>query len=535
MNNIKILDCTLRDGGYINNWNFESSNIKTIINNLTKSGMDYIECGFLEDFETYDINCSLFNSVDQIEQFIPENRGNTEFVAMTRFGELDINNLKIYDGRSISGIRITFHLEEMLDALEFCEQVKRKGYKVFVQPVGTTSYSDEELLSLIHMVNELNPYSFYIVDTLGTMTKNDVHRMYYLIDHNLNPEIKIGFHSHNNLQLSFSNSQELVSLHAKRTIFIDSSVYGMGRGAGNLNTELIAEYINSNLGEVYDISYLLEIIDECISSIRNQYSWGYSVPYYLAAIHNCHPNYATFLINKKTLQVNLIAKILTSIPIENRELYDNKLVEQLYLDFQAHWINDNEDIEKLKKIIKDKKILVLAPGKSVVEYKDKIDGFIEAEKPVIISVQFLPNGIDSDFVFFSNRKRIGTLENELSDPNKQYKVIVTSNIGLKEFKNQFRINYSSLLNSFDRVKDNSTLMLLNLLDQINLKEVTFAGFDGYHKGSSGNYISGSMETYLDEEILLNINEEIRQFLNIFSEKVKVRSITPTLYIDNDWV
>lgn len=529
INNVKILDCTLRDGGYINNWNFGELDIKSIIKNLTISGIEIIECGFLEDFELYRNDYSLFNDIDQIQKIIPDNIGNTEFVAMTRFGKLCIENLKSYDGGSVSGIRVTFHLDEMKDAMDFCKQVKAKGYKVFVQPVGTASYSDEELLLLVQKVNELTPYSFYIVDTLGTMTKKDVHRMFHLIDHNLNPEIAIGFHSHNNLQLSFSNAQELISFYTERTIFIDSSVYGMGRGAGNLNTELIAQYINISFGEKYDISYILQIIDESISRIRLQYDWGYSVPYYLAAIHNCHPNYATFLINKKTLQVSSIAQILDSIAKENRDLYDRNYIEELYLNFQSQYINDEGAIEKLKSSLSGKKVLIIAPGKSVEKYKKEIDKFIDSENPVVILVQFLSKDIKSDFVFFSNRKRVEAYKNGLLAPNHDFSLILTSNIS--EIRGEFTINYSTLLNSFGKIKDNATLMLLNLVGQLNVKEVIFAGFDGYSSQSNENYIDKNMETYLDDEVLNSMNHEITHFLDMYSKRIKVSSITPTVYLN----
>lgn len=530
MNNIKLLDCTLRDGGYINEWNFKQQNIKIITSNLTKAKIDYVECGFLEDFESYDLDKSLFNNVSQIEQVLPKEKGNTEFVAMTRFGNLDINNLQPYDGKSISGIRVTFHLEEMVDAIDFCKQVKAKGYKVFVQPVGTTSYSDQELLSLIEMVNKLNPYSFYIVDTLGVMKKNDIYRFFNLIDNNLEKSVTIGFHSHNNLQLSFSNAQELVSLHTKRTIFIDSSVYGMGRGAGNLNTELIAQYINTEYSEIYNISYILEIIDEYITGVRAEYDWGYSVPYYLAAIHNCHPNYATFLIKKKTLQVNEIAQILSLIPQEKRELYDKNLVDQLYVGFQNQYISDKEDISKLSHELSGKEILVIVPGKSLKNYHKEIIDYITKNNPIVISVQYIPEHYKPEYVFFSNRKRLSSFINEVSLTSRNYKLINTSNTIQENIVSDYTINYFDLLNENDRTKDNSTLMLLKLLERLQVKEIMLAGFDGYDIHSNNNYIMEAMENFLDEETIIELNKEISDFLSKFKGKINIDSITPSLYI-----
>ncbi|SCY96709.1 4-hydroxy 2-oxovalerate aldolase [Paenibacillus polysaccharolyticus] len=530
--NIKILDCTLRDGGYINEWNFKYHNIKAIINGLTEANVDIVECGFLEDSSLYDINLSLFSDINQIKHMLPLKRNDTEYVAMTRFGNLNINNLDICDGTSISGLRITFHIDEISEAMEFCRQVKDKGYKVFVQPVGTTSYSDEELLSLIKAVNELNPYSFYIVDTLGIMTKNDVHRMFYLVDNNLIQDITVGFHSHNNLQLSFSNAQELISFQTKRTIVIDSSVYGMGRGAGNLNTELIAQHINKEIKETYRIDKILEIVDEYIANIKSQFDWGYSVPYYLAAIHNCHPNYASFFINKKTLQVSLIAKILDMIPAERRELYDEKLVETLYSEFQTRWIDDKESLKTLSEELSYRRVLIIAPGKNSLDFNGKISQYISDFSPIIISVQFIPDKFTPDFLFFSNRKRFNHFVAEQNLMYRNYKLITTSNIEQEDQISDYTLNYSSLLNGYSRIRDNSTLMILQLLAMMNVDEIVLAGFDGYNVHSKNNYINESMETLLSESILKEINEQISNYLSNFQDEndLKVTSITPSIFV-----
>ncbi|EBK2060008.1 4-hydroxy-2-ketovalerate aldolase, partial [Salmonella enterica subsp. enterica serovar Typhi] len=351
-----------------------------------------------------------------------------------------------------------FHINEVEEAMSYCTQIKEKGYKVFVQPVGTTSYSDEELISLIKKVNELHPYAFYIVDTLGVMKKNDIHRVFHLVDHNLNKDIILGFHSHNNLQLSFSNAQELVDLHTSRNIIIDSSVNGMGRGAGNLNTELISDYVNWRKGAKYNTNRILEIVDNYIVEAKTKYSWGYSVPYYLAAYYNCHPDYATFIINKKTLQVSSIAKILTLIPKEFREMYDKALIEELYIQFQDNNVDDSEDILTLKEKLENKKVLIIVPGASISQYSEDIREFIKQNNPIIISVQFVPNRFKPDFVFFSNSRRFTNFSENLVE--KDYQLIVTSNIQTTKVVSDFIINYTDYLNSYSLVRDNATLMLL---------------------------------------------------------------------------
>ena len=168
----------------------------------------------------------------------------------------------------------------MFPALELCRGIKGKGYKVFIQAMVSLNYTDEEFLELIRRVNEFRPYAFYIVDSFGVMKKKDLVRLFYLVEHNLHEEILVGFHSHNNMQLSYSNAQTLADIHTERDLIIDSSVYGMGRGAGNLNTELFVEYLNDAFGKSYRRQPLLEIIDTVLEGFYRRDGWGYSLPNY---------------------------------------------------------------------------------------------------------------------------------------------------------------------------------------------------------------------------------------------------------------
>lgn len=440
MSKIQILDCTLRDGGYINDFRFGKQGIKKIISQLTLAGIDIVECGFLEDGE-YDEDCSVYNRVEQISMFLPTDHKNTMYVAMACYGEYNLNQLSDFDGKSIEGIRVTFHYNEVDGALQYCKEIIDKGYKVFVQPVGTSSYTDEQLLHLIRKVNELRPYAFYLVDTLGLMLKDDVLRFYYLIHQNLNSSIHFGFHSHNNLLLSYSNSQVLAELNSSRVISLDASVNGMGRGAGNLNTELIAYYLNSKERR-YEVEPILEIVDEYISKIRENFTWGYDVPHYLAAINGCHPNYAAFYMSKQTLTVKNIGTILRMIEPEKRALYSKQVAESKYREFQNREIDDSKSFNDLHKAIEGRNILILGPGSSIKSHKDQITEVIKKNNCLTISVSFVPDEIECDYTFLSNLKRYNT---SFNSSKKSIQLIHTSNISI-DSRNSFVVNYSDLIN-----------------------------------------------------------------------------------------
>ena len=211
--------------------------------------------------------------------------------------------------------------------MKYCEEIQNKGYKIFIHPMHTGSYTDIELIDLLEQINKVNPFGFTIVDTTGSMTKNDINRLFKIIDSKLNLNIALAFHSHNNLNLSFENSIKLIQLCTNRDLIIDSTLYGIGRGAGNLKTELIVKHLNNE----YNLFELKKVINELILPIYKKNPWGYSKIYELSAKKFCHPNYATFLINKN-FPDEFVNTVLNSIPLKKRLSYDEKIIKQLIIN-----------------------------------------------------------------------------------------------------------------------------------------------------------------------------------------------------------
>ena len=519
MRKILVLDCTLRDGGYINDFNFGQKVIKDIILSLSKANIDVIECGFLRD-GINDKNLSLFNNVKYIENLIPSS-SNSLFVAMVQLGKFDLNNLPQCDPRSIKGIRLSFHKHEINEAITAGRIIKEKGYKLFFQPVGTTTYSDKEIIELVKKVNTLKPSVLYVVDTLGVMQKNDVFHFFKLIDKHMDKNIQMGFHSHNNLQLSFSNAQSLLNLEIDRDIYIDSSLNGMGRGAGNLCTELICSFLNKEIKSIYDTNLLIQLIDNYIFPLKNKYQWGYSIAYYLSAISNCHPNYATFLLNKKTLTIGDIGSILKSIPKDKRELFNESLIKELYFNYLDSFNNQivfDKTLDVLKRVFKNKDVLVIAPGKNATLEAKKIQSFIKSNNCLILGINEENKLFKFDYLFISNKKKLKMIDSTDS------RLILTSNLFEEEYKNQIFVDYESLQLSNDDIKDNAGLMSLKLLDSLNVKNIYLAGFDGFTSDDFAYMYTDVANNALFAE---RINLGIKEFIKTFNTNIIF--ITKSLY------
>lgn len=525
MNRVRLLDCTLRDGGYMNNWKFGEKNIRYIIDHCSKAGIDIIECGFLSDVK-YVKGYSIFPDTKTTNEFIPDKKDNRLYVAMIAIGEKEIHPDKLSFAKEskIKGIRLTFHPEETKKAFNWAKLLMKKGYKVFMQPVGSANYDDETLLRLIGKINQLRPYAFYLVDTLGTMYQKDISRILYLVDNNLAPDIHLGFHSHNNLQMSFANAQELIHFSTKRKMIIDCCIYGMGRGAGNLCTELLADYLNQTGMKQYQVIPILECIDECIMYYFAKFPWGYSAAYFLASSKKCHPNYASYLLSKQKLSAYSISNLLDQLSETERLTFHKEAITDLYQKYQVHAVDDRVDREWQAEKVKGKKVLIIGTGTTIRSHEKRIRHYIEKHHPFVISVNFVENRYETNLVFIGNEKRYHHYEKELD----LTKTIFSSNIeNLPE--NAHIVNYADLINSSVDVSDNAGLMVIKLLQQLGVKDIALAGMDGYRGNQILNYADKKMIGSVEPLETRVKNEETSEQLSQMAKKTKIIFVTPSKY------
>ncbi|MBQ6349513.1 MAG: aldolase catalytic domain-containing protein [Methanobrevibacter sp.] len=524
MNNIHILDCTLRDGGYCNEWRFGFENIKKITQGLLEANIEIVECGFISNRVEYESDVTKYTSIEQITAIIPKNREGKIFVAMLNYGEYDIDDIEPYDGTSIDGIRIAYHKKDRYEALDFCEKVQAKGYMVFIQAMVSLCYTDEEFLETIHRVNEFKPYAFYIVDSFGMMKGKDLTRLFFMVEHNLDSEIWIGFHSHNNMQMAYSNAQQLTNVQTTRNLIIDSSIYGMGRGAGNLNTELFVDYLNENCGKQYQLKPLLSLIDKIIDEFHQRNYWGYSLPNYISAAHDAHPNYAGYLDDKKTLTFEDMNAIFDMMSDEKKVSFDKTYIEDLYLKYMATGKVQEEHKAELKDRLNGKDIVLVAPGKSSVEEAERVRQFVMETKAIVISVNFSYGVVVPEFIFLSNLRRFS----ELPEKEKS-KCIVTSNISTDGI--YYQTKYRDLLNDEDAVTDNAGLMAIKFLAFQNVSSINLVGFDGYSHDVRENYGTSEMAFISRNAVLDAMNVGMSKVLKSYSKIVNIKFLTTPKHVN----
>ena len=533
MRRLYLLDCTLRDGGYVNDWEFGAGSIRSIFSHLDCAGVDAIEVGFLDGRRPYDANRSIYPDTRSVEPVFANMRKPDALVcAMIDYGTCGIENIAPADESHIDAIRVIFkkHLQD--DALAFIRQIKDKGYKVYVNPVSVTTFSDREMVSLAEKINAVGPYAVTIVDTYGLMHADKVLHYCDVLDASLDRGIILGYHAHNNFQLAYSNTIAVMEHVAGRDLSIDGTLFGMGKSAGNACTELVAMYMNERFGRHYDINQLQEAIDVDITKEFAKKEWGYRPMFYISALNECHPNYVAQLLDKKTLSVRQVNEILSKLPRKDDKnlLYDRALCERLYQDYQNAEVDDSESVAGLSAALSGREVLVIGPGKSIEREKERINAFIAERNPAVISVNFLHDGYKIDYVFMDNAKRYSQFFSRIYAENSGVRLICTSNVCGSKERIDYTVNFATLAyKGNDAVYDNPLVLLLNLLVRLKVPAVFLAGFDGYDGDIAANYYAEYVNLLYDRRGIPERNGAIKEFLKTISPKIKVEFLTESRY------
>ena len=330
MKSLQVLDCTLRDGAQANGANFGKNAIKDIIHNLSAAKMDIIECGFLKECE-YEEGKTYYPQPSCAKPYIPASKGSSIYAALMDFGRYDVDSLEENDGTTFDLIRISFFEKDVTNVEPFIKKVKDKGYKVSIQPMDTFSYEEKNILQIIEVANRLHPEALSMVDTYSLAAKDDIARVYKIYEEHLSRDIKIGFHSHNNQLNSFALAEFfLEQIVPERSVIVDASLYGMGRGGGNLNTELFAEYLNRTGIKSYDMKPILDMIDIYLTEFKKHYEWGYSMAMMYAGIYGVHVFTTAYLENKPGVTSYDLKCMFEMLDEHKKKRYDYDYLDEIY-------------------------------------------------------------------------------------------------------------------------------------------------------------------------------------------------------------
>jgi 4-hydroxy 2-oxovalerate aldolase len=559
----KILDCTIRDGGYVNNWGFDKKLVREVYRALSKSGVEYVEIGFRGTEKHFDRNkygLWRFTPEEHIRE-ATDNIVGAKLALMADYGKVESGDFCVAKESVVDLVRIAVHKNNLKGAISLLEQIKEKGYDVSLNVMGYANYSENERKGLVGLLKSAELDYVCIADSYGSLFPDQIMPLFEPL---LNiPDIKVGFHPHNSLQMAFANSLEAIRCGVH---IIDSTIYGMGRAAGNLPTEIIVSFLEKHGSDRYNSIPVLNVIDSYFVSMHSGNKWGYQLPYMLSGMFQCHPDYAKSLIDHKEFTIEDIWKALNYIKQEETVGFSRPHLDELINQGMIGGLSRITDEESLtsdsaeatyKKVVgcpdvpyvkryEDRDFLVIANGPSIKDNAVKIENFISRYDPVILGGNYLGGLFKPDYHCFVNKRRfvsyIDTVDSESKLLLGQY--IPDEMIQEYTDRDYEKIYYIDVLNSEFQIKDGVittncrtvSVLLMGVAIAMGARRIFCVGMDGYiGQAKDGFHFYSEKDEQEDKEMILERHlwnqkfiEQIDAYLND-KGKEGIHILTPTSY------
>ena len=525
-NQLKLLDCTLRDGGYYNSWDFDRDLVIKYLSSMTSSKVDYVEIGFryLPDSKKY-LGPYAYTTEDFLKSLNISSSLklgvmiNADEYLSTKDPSMTINKnfLKAEDS-SISLVRIAINFDKYKNSKVLIDSLKDLGYLVGLNLMQSHSKTDDELKKTSEEINSWKKLDIlYFADSLGSMEAGDVDRITSIFKKEWSKEL--GIHTHNNKGFGLSNSIQAIKSGVN---WVDATVTGMGRGAGNTSTENLLLEMNSLDYHKGDPLMLVETVEN-FQTLKDKYKWGTNIYYHYAALRKIHPTYVQSILSGDRYDSKQIFSALDSLSSKESSSYSlKKLEEAIYssdTDSRGSW-NPESWLE-------GKDVMLIGAGPSVETYKEEIVSLCEREGIVTFFLntnKHLPNKIaKATIVSQVSRALSEFLEYEdasmpLIMPKERLAAVVniSKKIEILDYGLQIEKGTFEFHDTFCNIETPLvTAYALGIMHRAGAKRIFLAGFDGY-EGS-------------DER-----NQETENALAMFKDLLgspEVISITPTSYIN----
>ena len=416
----QILDCTIRDGGYMTNWHFDNGLVRDVYRAVSKAGIDYVELGYhgtTHFFDPKKYGTWRFSPEAAIRKATQGIQG-AHVGFMVDFGKFDPADIPPRDESVVELIRIAVHRDKVRQAVGQANQLKAKGYKISLQLMGFATYTQAERQELKHILTDAPLDFVYVADSYGSTFPDQIES--FLETLKSIGSLRVGFHPHNQLQTAFANTLEAIRCGVD---IIDGSIYGIGRAAGNLPLETLIAYLQTQRPDRFNVLPLLNIIDRYFMTQQQETPWGYQLPYMLSGLFNVHPNYAKDLIARREYTIEDIWKALQVVKQQNpvgfsRDLLDSLIARGLVGNFVYAFpevtqrpVVDEDGAELATSAVtyadrhQGRDFLVLANGPSLRTHVEQIREFIRRYDPVVMGANYLGGLFVPHYHAFNNKRR----------------------------------------------------------------------------------------------------------------------------------
>lgn len=295
---VKLLDCTIRDGGHLNNWEFSADTVYETYLTAARSGIQYFEIGYCNNMNNKDKG-PFYNVTSKMLSDFPV-VNNCKLSVMVDLGKSDLNELFKVDRakRHDIVVRVATYPNNLKESFELSKKLFDMGYEVFLNLMAISRYSSNEYDLLKNNINKSCVSVLYFADSFGSLSPNDVKNIIKRLS--CLGYKKLGFHSHNNLQLAFSNAIEAIR---NGIDMIDITAYGMGRCAGNLSAEIFLEFLRKSGYGNYCANLYIDLIKKYYLDLHEKYNWGNCLTAFISGTFDIHPKYADLLKDLDSKQI----------------------------------------------------------------------------------------------------------------------------------------------------------------------------------------------------------------------------------------
>lgn len=289
---IKVLDCTIRDGGLINKHQFDLRFVREVYKAVSEAGVDYMEIGYKnskEFFSPKDYGAWKFCDDEDVKKAIDGIESNTKISVMVDVGRVNLDDVKPADQGPVDVIRTATYVKDIDKAIFMCNHFADKGYETAINIMAISRDRGQELDEALNQIEQESKADVVnIVDSFGSLYQENIEHLVKKFKSIIKTK-EIGFHGHNSLQLAFSNTIEAIIHNAN---YLDATVYGIGRGSGNCPLELLIGFLKN---PKFDLRPILDLISKEFIPLREKLEWGYIIPYAIAGMLNEHPKDAIAL------------------------------------------------------------------------------------------------------------------------------------------------------------------------------------------------------------------------------------------------
>jgi 4-hydroxy 2-oxovalerate aldolase len=523
---MKIIDCTLRDGGYYNNWDFPDELINKYLLAMESAGIDYVELGF-RFFETEGkfLGGCAYSTDDFIATLkVPDSIKlgvmlNASDLLKYPGGPLKAieSKFRIASECKVSLVRIACHIREIAEVLVASEWLKNAGYKVGINLMQIAGATNLEVIDAISIINKYPPNVLYFADSLGSLDPEATARIVKLLSSKWVGDI--GIHTHDNKGFAISNTKRALD---EGVSWVDCTVTGMGRGPGNAQTEyLLVELENFRKIKV-DMKPLVALITKYFQPMKNKYCWGMNIYYYMCGEYGIHPMYVQEMISDPRFDENDILAVLSHLKNNEGNKYSLGSLEAA----RNYFIDEPKGDWSPSTLLAGKEVLIIGAGEGVKKHRQAIESYIRREKPIVIALN-CNSGIDESAIdlrvachplrLIADAYSYSQLPQPLVTPISMLpdstKIKLSDNV-LLDYGIKVKANKFEFLSDYAVVPNSLAISYaLSIATNGKATGIILAGFDGYSS---------------DDPRTIEINKTLKCYFSS-PGALSIKAITPSTY------